>query len=73
MHQRFCRWKAHAITADYAELLDRVAADRRTLRQALADIRAKYEETGDPDLVEMIRHAEAEIMERESRWPTEVG
>lgn len=46
--------------------IDRVIADRRTLRQALADIRAKYENTGDPDLAEMIRHAEAEIIERES-------
>jgi hypothetical protein len=53
--------------------IDRVIADRRTLRQALADIRAKYEQTGDPDLVEMIRHAEAEIIERENKAPAEVS
>jgi hypothetical protein len=56
-----------------ATFIDRVIADRRTLRQALADIRAKYENTGDPDLAEMIRHGEAEITERESKLPAEVG
>jgi hypothetical protein len=56
-----------------ATFIDRVIADRRTLRQALVDIRVKYERTGDPDLAEMIRHAEAEIIERERKSPAEVG
>lgn len=53
-----------------SSFIDRVIADRRTLHQALAEIRAKYEKSGDPDLAKMVRHAEAEIIERESKSPT---
>jgi hypothetical protein len=45
--------------------VDRVLAERRTLQRALADFRAKYEKTPDPELADMIRHAEAEIADRE--------
>jgi hypothetical protein len=48
-----------------ATFIDRVLAERRTLRQALADLRAKYEKSPDPELADMIRHAEAEILDRE--------
>ena len=47
--------------------IDRVLAERRTLEQAVGDIRAKYERERDPDLAEMIRHGEAEILDRERR------
>ena len=49
--------------------IDRVLAERRSLEQAIADLRAKYERDRDPDLAEMIRHGEAEILDRESRKP----
>jgi hypothetical protein len=48
-----------------ATFIDRVLSERRTLQQALADIRAKYENIPDPELADMIRHAEAEILDRE--------
>jgi hypothetical protein len=54
-----------------ATFIDRVLAERRTLQQALADVRAKYERERDPDpdpdLAQMILHGEAEILERTSR------
>jgi hypothetical protein len=49
--------------------IDRVLAERRSLEQALADLRAKYEHGRDPDLAHMIRHGEAEILDRTSRPP----
>jgi hypothetical protein len=52
-----------------ANFIDRVLAERRTLQQALADIRANYARNHDPDLAEMIRHGEAEILDRESGKP----
>jgi hypothetical protein len=48
-----------------ATFIDRVLSERRTLKKALADIRAKYENSPDPELADMIRHAEAEILDRE--------
>jgi len=45
--------------------IDRVLAERRTLQRALADFRAKYEKSPDPELADMIQHAEAEIADRE--------
>ena len=50
-----------------ATFIDRVLSERRTLRQALADIRREYEKIGDPDLVDMIRHAEAEVHDEHCR------
>jgi hypothetical protein len=50
-----------------ATFIDRVLAERRTLEEALADVRAKYEQNRDPDLAHMIRHGEAEILDRTSR------
>jgi hypothetical protein len=50
-----------------ATFIDRVLAERRTLQQALADVRAKYEREREPDLAQMILHGEAEILERTSR------
>jgi hypothetical protein len=50
-----------------ATFIDRVLAERRTLQQALADVRVKYERDHDPDLAHMIRHGEAEILDRTSR------
>jgi hypothetical protein len=47
-----------------ASFIDRVLADRRTLEKAVADIRAKHEREPDPDLADMIRHGEAEILDR---------
>jgi hypothetical protein len=44
--------------------IDRVLAERRSLEQALADLRAKYERDHDPDVGEMIRYGEAEILDR---------
>ena len=41
-----------------------VLIERRTLEQALADLRAKYERGPDPELARMIGHAEAEIADR---------
>jgi hypothetical protein len=52
-----------------ATFIERVLSERRTLQQALADIRVRYEKTGDPDLADMIRHAEAEILDRKRRTP----
>jgi response regulator RpfG family c-di-GMP phosphodiesterase len=53
-----------------ASFIDRVLAERRTLEQALADIRAKHDREPDPDLVNMIRHGEAELLDRMNfrRW-----
>jgi hypothetical protein len=50
-----------------ATFIDRVLAERRTLQQALADVRAKYERDHDPDLAQMILYGEAEILERTSK------
>jgi hypothetical protein len=44
--------------------IDRVLTERRTLQQALADLRAKYDREHDPELAAMIRHGEAEILDR---------
>ena len=52
-----------------ATFIDRVLADRRTLEQAVADIRAKHEREPDPDLADMIRHGEAEILDRGTSRP----
>jgi response regulator RpfG family c-di-GMP phosphodiesterase len=52
-----------------ATYIDRMLAERRTLQQAVAEIRAKYEREHDPDLAEMIRNGEAEILDRTSRPP----
>jgi hypothetical protein len=52
-----------------ASFIDRVLAERRTLEQALADIRAKHNREPDPDLVDMIRHGEAEILDRRRASP----
>jgi hypothetical protein len=52
-----------------ATFIDRVLAERRTLQQAVADLRAKYEHDHDPDLGRMVRYGEAEIAER--NWPPE--
>jgi hypothetical protein len=52
-----------------ATYIDQMLADRRTLQQAIADIRAKNEREHDPDLAEMILHGEAEILDRTSRPP----
>jgi len=45
--------------------IDRVLTERRTLQQALADLRVKYNREHDPDLAAMIRHGEAEILDRQ--------
>jgi hypothetical protein len=52
-----------------ATFIDRVLAERRTLQQALADIRAKYEKSPDSELADMIRHCQAEILDRERAKP----
>jgi hypothetical protein len=52
-----------------ATYIDQMLAERRTLQQAVADIRAKYRREPDPDLAEMILHGEAEIIDRTSRPP----
>ncbi len=49
---------------DMANFIDRVLAERRSLQQALAELHAKYEREHDPDVGEMIRHGEAEILDR---------
>ena len=49
-----------------ATFIDEVLAERRTLQQAVADLRAKYECDHDPDLGRMVRYGEAEIAERTS-------
>src|SRR4051812_9495767 len=57
-----------------ANFIDRVLAERRTLQEAVADIRAKHDRQPDPDLAEMIRHGEAEILDRRPRVaPLEPG
>jgi hypothetical protein len=41
--------------------------DPRSIEQALADLRAKYEKHPDPELARMIRQIEAEIAIRQRR------
>jgi hypothetical protein len=53
--------------------IDKVLAERRTLEQALADLRAKYERNHDPDVADMIRYGDAEILDREKTTPVQVG
>ena len=50
-----------------ASFIDRVLAERRTLEQAVADLRAKHLHEPDRDLAEMIRHGDAEIADRNAR------
>ena len=52
-----------------ATFIDRVLTERRTLQQALADIRARYEKSHDPDLAKMLQHGEAEIIHRPGNKP----
>jgi response regulator RpfG family c-di-GMP phosphodiesterase len=52
-----------------ATYIDQMLAERLTLQQAVADIRAKYRREPDPDLAEIILHGEAEIIDRTSRPP----
>jgi hypothetical protein len=50
--------------SEMGNFIDRVLAERRTLEQALADLRAKYDREHDPDVAAMIRYGEAEILDR---------
>ena len=44
--------------------IDHYLAERRTLDQAVADLRATYAQDPAPDLANMIRQGEAEILDR---------
>ena len=44
--------------------VDQYLAERRTLDQAVADLRATYARNPAPDLANMIRQGEAEILDR---------
>lgn len=46
------------------DFLTKALAERRSLEQALADLRSKYERQPNPDLAKMIRELEAEISYR---------
>jgi hypothetical protein len=46
------------------ELTDHLFGDPRTLEQALADLRTRYARNPAPDLAHMIRHGEAEMLDR---------
>ena len=46
------------------DFLTKALAERRSLEQAVADLRAKYERQPSPDLARMIRELEAEISYR---------
>ena len=44
--------------------IDHYLAERRTLDQAIADLRATYAQDPTPDLADMVRHGEAEMLHR---------
>jgi hypothetical protein len=46
------------------DFIDLLLAERRTLEQALADLRLKYARNPHRDLADMIRQGEAEILDR---------
>ena len=46
------------------DFIDHYLAERRTLDQAVADLRATYAQDPAPDLAYMIRQGEAEILDR---------
>jgi hypothetical protein len=49
------------------ETIDRGIRERRSIEDACADLRAKYERRPTPDLARMIEHLEAEIAARDAR------
>jgi hypothetical protein len=49
------------------DFLTNALAERRSLEKALADLRAKYKHRPSPDLAEMIRKLEQEIVYRKSQ------
>ena len=46
------------------DFIDQYLAERRTLDQAVANLRATYAWDPDPNLADMIRQGEAEILDR---------
>ena len=44
--------------------IDHVFAERRSLQEAVAELRARYARNPAPDLARMIRQGEAEILDR---------
>ena len=46
------------------DFMDQYLAERRTLDQAIADLRATYAQDPTPDLADMVRHGEAEMLHR---------
>ena len=49
------------------ETIDRGIRERRSIEDACADLRAKYERRPSPDLARMIEQLEAEIAARDAR------
>jgi hypothetical protein len=49
------------------DFIDLFLTERRTLEQALADLRLKYAQNPGRQLADMIRQAEAEILDRGKR------
>lgn len=47
------------------DFITKALAERRSLKEALTDLRAKYQRRPSRELAEMIRHVEAEISHRE--------
>jgi hypothetical protein len=48
------------------DFLAKALAERRSLEEALRDLRAKYERQPSPDLAEMTRQLESEISDRKA-------
>jgi hypothetical protein len=58
-------WRLHAwACSEMIDDLDEAMRERRSIEEALADLRAKYEKQPSRDLARMIRQLEAEIAER---------
>jgi hypothetical protein len=52
------------------DFLTKALAERRSLEEALTDLRAKYQRQPSPDLARMIRELEAEVSYRRSQGAT---